>query len=986
MKRAARSLVCLAAVGGLALLAVVAHVRIAGAAPPSAPPSAPATEVAAAEADAARSSSPAAAQAPLLAIRARAIYPVTTAVPGPVEPGIMLLRGGKVVAVGSDLAIPADARVVDLSDQVVVPGFVSAGGIERPHGGAESVSAAYRAVDAFDPYADTRLSLSRGVLTTYLSPGGHRLVSGVGAVVKLAGPRDQRVLLAAADLNVNLDAFDPPPLFKPPLYASSDVAIEPAIVQRPTSRLGQLLELRERLMAAREIAIGGTRPSGAPFDAHQAALADAWRQRLPLRIQARRASDIEDAVAFVKEFGAAAADGPAGAYLVALSEGERVAEAVWQSGLPVVVRVESSFRSPGANAGPDPDALVPRLSTAGRLAADGAAARLALAAAEGDNAQDLRFAAILAIRGGLAPETALAAITRVPAEILGVGERVGSLASGRDADFLVLSDRPFEIGATVLSAYVAGQRVYEAPPAPTTQPASRAARIEPPPTTVIKAGRIWLGDEVLADGQVLLESGKIAAVGHRVPVPPGARIIDAGRDAFVVPGFIDAHGFLGLAGDQTAASAELPIARTVAVADRPMLRVAQAGVTTVLLAPYRVAGNGGRVAAIKTYGLDRDELVSRDVAAVKYSLRGKDPVTEVESIKRLVEAARRYDEQWKKYDEDLAKWKAGEKPATPARAESEEKKEVRVDPITGTWEITLSGEPLPEPVKVTAKLRLTGDAIEGRMTDPASGEEVPLTGTLSGQDVRLEVDVDTPIGKPVITARLEREDYMKGAVTIANFSIDLEAIRVDKGAVEFKVTRRRGKTKDGRPEPPKVDEALEPLRAVLGGRAVIVVEADGALAVNLALKTLTDELKLPVVLLAPDGLSDFVEIIRPRSQGVAVAVGPDLVRPRGGVLYHAAVDYARQGIRIGLQSAAEDAARNLPLMGLYAAQSGLGGDGALRALTIDAARMYKLDDRLGAIAPGKDADLLIFTGHPFDAASRLERVIVGGREVPRDPL
>ncbi|MCH7870420.1 MAG: amidohydrolase family protein [Planctomycetes bacterium] len=65
-------------------------------------------------------------------------------------------------------------------------------------------------------------------------------------------------------------------------------------------------------------------------------------------------------------------------------------------------------------------------------------------------------------------------------------------------------------------------------------------------------------------------------------------------------------------------------------------------------------------------------------------------------------------------------------------------------------------------------------------------------------------------------------------------------------------------------------------------------------------------------------------------------------------------------------------------------RQGLGGDAALRALTIDAAKMYHVDDRIGSLLPGKDADLLIFTGHPFDADGRLERVIISGREVPNE--
>ncbi len=114
-------------------------------------------------------------------------------------------------------------------------------------------------------------------------------------------------------------------------------------------------------------------------------------------------------------------------------------------------------------------------------------------------------------------------------------------------------------------------------------------------------------------------------------------------------------------------------------------------------------------------------------------------------------------------------------------------------------------------------------------------------------------------------------------------------------------------------------------------------------------------------------------------------VPPQVVRTRAGRPYNQAADLARQGIRVALQSDSEDGARDLPLVGLFAVREGLGGDAALRALTIDAAQMYKLDDRVGSLEVGKDADVLIFDGHPFDAGSRLQRVIVGGREVPDEP-
>jgi imidazolonepropionase-like amidohydrolase len=65
--------------------------------------------------------------------------------------------------------------------------------------------------------------------------------------------------------------------------------------------------------------------------------------------------------------------------------------------------------------------------------------------------------------------------------------------------------------------------------------------------------------------------------------------------------------------------------------------------------------------------------------------------------------------------------------------------------------------------------------------------------------------------------------------------------------------------------------------------------------------------------------------------------------------------------------------------------AGLDPGEALRALTINPARMYKIDDRVGSLRVGKDADLLVFSGTPLAPASRLLRVYVGGREVYRRP-
>ena len=56
---------------------------------------------------------------------------------------------------------------------------------------------------------------------------------------------------------------------------------------------------------------------------------------------------------------------------------------------------------------------------------------------------------------------------------------------------------------------------------------------------------------------------------------------------------------------------------------------------------------------------------------------------------------------------------------------------------------------------------------------------------------------------------------------------------------------------------------------------------------------------------------------------------------------------------------------------------------ALRAVTINPARIIGVDDRLGSLAAGKDADLVIWSGDPLDVMSRAERAFVDGREIYR---
>ena len=182
-----------------------------------------------------------------LVIRAGKIIPV---VGEPIVDGAILVRDGKVAAVGSDIAVPAGATVLDARNGVVIPGLVAALTTlaESGRDTRESVTPEVRIADGLDLYGDWRLPLSGGVTTVYLSPPSRRLVPGRGAVAKLGdGSPSARVLSDPAALRIVLGEWPkrPPDLWDPPMPPTTDVPSAPPEKQVPTTRAGEMAALRE---------------------------------------------------------------------------------------------------------------------------------------------------------------------------------------------------------------------------------------------------------------------------------------------------------------------------------------------------------------------------------------------------------------------------------------------------------------------------------------------------------------------------------------------------------------------------------------------------------------------------------------------------------------------------------------------------------------------------------------------------------------------
>ncbi len=935
--------------------------------------------------------------------------PEGSKVPPFLSPGAMLVVDGKVVEVAATLAAPPDAVVVDLGESVVIPGLVDASttlaGTSEFLGNAvwkdEAVAAQFDPVDSFDTYGDWRTTLLGGVTTVYLSCGERRLVSGQGAVAKLTSRDGSAVILArqsALEINLGSESLRPPPLVDPPLPPAADHPIRPAITQLPSTRVGQLLAVREAFAKARGPV--------AATDVVGAALAAAVQARRPLRITADEAQDLVRAAQLARELGHPA-------ILAGGAEAALVADALAAARYPVVVEIGLSLARPPAERSLDPDAPRLRPESAAELVKRGV--KVALATPAGSDPAELLMAGAIAQRGGLTTEQAIAALTRVPAEILGVGHRVGCLMPGKDADFVVLSGEPFLRSSQVQKVYVEGRLAADmseltaAGGGGSGSGSGRTTAKRAGGTVVLRGGTVLTASgEAIRGGAVAIKDGRIVSVGADVAVPPGARTLDFGPASVLTPGFVDANSHLELGEDRTNLSMDFDLVQAIAGADEMALEVAKGGVTTALVQTWQAHQNGSRVVALKTAGATRASRVVDGLAGVKLFWRGPfDPLMTSERYRGLLGEAKRYHESWLKYRDDLAKWEEEQKKkvadgsaaADKAKAEADAKKkdegtetakEKKADPVTGKWSVTVSGGPMPEPQQGVMNLKLDGEKVTGSFGALFGSEEDPrpLSGTLSGKSLTLEIDVDIPIGKPTIVADLDADDHMAGKLKLGErFSFDLSAQRTDKSFVEVVTVKKKKSDKgaDGKPVAPDLKPELEPWRRVFAGEVPVLLECDSAVGIKHALKVL-GEFKVEVVLLGAAELhllpdAEWKGIVK----GVIVPESIEVVRfARDGVTRERvvpAMELSGMGVPVAFQSNGITAGRGLGLNAAYAVRLGMDPRAALRALTIEPARLCHVDDQVGSLEAGKQGDVLVFSGDPFELASRLLKVFVAGHEV-----
>ncbi|RZS98078.1 imidazolonepropionase-like amidohydrolase [Cecembia calidifontis] len=177
---------------------------------------------------------------------------------------------------------------------------------------------------------------------------------------------------------------------------------------------------------------------------------------------------------------------------------------------------------------------------------------------------------------------------------------------------------------------------------------------------------------------------------------------------------------------------------------------------------------------------------------------------------------------------------------------------------------------------------------------------------------------------------------------------------------------------------------MEQLAKVIAGELPLLVEVNAASDILSAIDWIKSKKVKAILMGVAEGWRVADKIA---AAGIPVIVGPMLSIPtRQSDRYDAAYTnpgkMAKAGVKVVIRSNDAENTRNLPFNAGFAAAYGMGKEEALKAITINAAEVFGIADRMGSIEVGKDATLFVSTGDPFETKSQILHVFIDGYRVP----
>jgi imidazolonepropionase-like amidohydrolase len=388
----------------------------------------------------------------IVAITGATVHPVSRP---PIEDGVVLIRNGVIAAVGTaaEVEVPAGARRVEARGRHVWPGMIDpltqVGMID-----IESIGAARddREVGSFNPHVRALFSInpySEGIfvgrangVTSILTAPTTGIVRGTASVVALKGDTpeqmaiDARNALVVAFPSPRGDAWDPPTLEGENLVRLVELfrraelyARQPSGLRDPTAPWEVNVEPSDRVLLE--------------------ALVPAVTGRVPTIFIAQTERDLRALLMFADSFPSVrpVIGGGAQAYHVAAELGRR--------GIPVIVG--STFEPTISR----DDPVTAAWRNAEILRANGVkvAFTTSFSPEAASELRNLPYAAAKAVAYGMPRDEAFRAVTLSAAEILGLGDRMGSLDVGKRADIIITNDDPLQVLATVERMWIGGEEV-----------------------------------------------------------------------------------------------------------------------------------------------------------------------------------------------------------------------------------------------------------------------------------------------------------------------------------------------------------------------------------------------------------------------------------------------------------------------------------------------------------------------------------------------
>jgi imidazolonepropionase-like amidohydrolase len=817
---------------------------------------------------------------------------VLTAAGEPIANGFVLAKGGKIVAVGNaaDLkAIEGNLKEIDLGDVTIIPGLVDThshiGLYSRPGVAANSdgnemsgpVQPGVRAMDSIDPNdPGIRMATAGGVTVANIMPGSGNVIGGQTLYVKLRGEGVEAMRVVADGVLGGLKMANGE---NPKGYGRRGAApftrMKVASLQR--EQFVKAREYQKKWQAYREKIAKGEKAVAPDSDPSLEPLVEVLERKRTVHFHCHRSDDLMTALRIAQEFDFEIV-------LQHATEGYRIADELAKRKIPVSLTL---IDSPGGKA--------EVMGLIEENAAILAKAGVLVAINTDDSITESRFllrTGSLAVRGGMSGADALKALTINGAKMLHLDKKLGSLEAGKDADFVVLSGSPFSIYTQVLATYIDGVKVFDRsnprdrsyqaggfavadpkklpatpiplkPLATVTKPDPALVAGEKPRSDVIAifAGRIHTAvGEPIRDGVILIENGRIKAVGTRdaVTVPPGAKRLAATE---VTPGLIDAHSVCGLSGplniaqDQDQDESSDPNAADLRVLDGfnpndPLLEfLRREGVTTIHAMPGRINVLGGQTGIFRTYAATAEKATIKFPAGFlinfgevpKTAYPGKGPQTRM-GVASLVRSS------FTKAKNYLAK-QNGDADKRPPR-------DLKLDGL--------------EPV-------LTG--------------KVPVYFSAHRAD-----DIATAL-------RISEEFQLKPVLSLATEGY-LIADTISKAKVSVVV----------HPTMQRAGSSMETLNGHVGNAAFLA------------------DKKIPIAI--GTAFEGYVPKTRVLRSEMAVAMA-----------------------------------------------NGLGTDRALRAVTLDAAKLLGIDKEFGSLEVGKRADIVLYDGDPFENATHVTQTFIDGKLV-----